>query len=200
MDTELKFRKLFSLIPERECGDCVSCCEIPSINSPKLKKPADVLCPNCAKPGCSIYDTRPIVCRQYHCLWRHLDTLATDLRPEKSKVMFSLHYSLTPRNIFQKAFIVGATLESWEIFCTPAVEAALKSLIEDFALPVWLNLQNQGKLVYPLPDVAQEILHPGSANSADVALEAKRWLAQYEKRASQLILEDRKFSAQHHLS
>jgi hypothetical protein len=196
MDTELKFRKLFSLVPERECGDCVSCCEIPSIDSPKLKKPADVLCPNCTKPGCGIYDKRPVVCRQWYCLWRRLDTLATDMRPEKSKVMFSLHYSVMPRNIFEKAFIIGRTLESWEIFYTPAVAAALDSLIQEFELPLWLNYGNQQKLVYPLPDLAQEILHPGSAKSADVALEAKRWLAQYEQRASQLMLEDRKFRLQ----
>jgi hypothetical protein len=195
MDIELKFRKFFSLVPERECGDCVSCCEIAGVDSPKLKKPAGVLCPNCATPGCSIYDTRPVVCRQYHCLWRQLDTLATDMRPEKSKVMFSLHYSVAPRNVFQKAFIVGATLESWEIFRTPAVEAAIDSLIRDFELPVWLSFQHQGKLVYPLPDMAQEIRHPGSAKSADVAADAKRWLARYEERASQLILEEGKFTA-----
>jgi hypothetical protein len=193
MNTELNSRKFFSLIPERECGDCTSCCEIPSINSVKLKKPEDTLCPNCTKPGCSIYDARPVVCRQYYCLWRHLDTLSSDMRPEKLKVMFSVHYSLKPDNILQKAFIVASTLEGWEVFSAPEVETALNSVIKDLELPVWVNFRTQGKLVYPLPDLAQEILHPGSAKSADVALEAKSWLARHEERASQLIQEARKF-------
>jgi hypothetical protein len=194
MNTELESREFFPLIPERECGGCTACCEILSIDSLKLKKPADTPCPNCTKPGCRIYDTRPVVCRQYYCLWRHRDALSSDMRPEKLKVMFSVHYSLKPGDILQKAFIVASTLEGWEIFSTPEVKTALNSLIEDLELPLWINFRGQGKLVYPSPDLAQEIQHPGSAKSTEVALEARSWLTRYEERASQLILEARKFA------
>lgn len=69
----------------RTCGSCDACCTLPGVEV--LHKPP---CTKCAHSdgGCQIYPTRPIVCREYTCLW--LDAgmgLETD-RPEQIGIMF----------------------------------------------------------------------------------------------------------------
>lgn len=74
---------------ERACGDCRICCKLPDI--PELNKPRDTWCRHTSlrdgTPGCSIYDDRPGVCREFRCAW--LDGLGTDRdRPDKLGVMW----------------------------------------------------------------------------------------------------------------
>lgn len=73
----------------RSCGVCRICCKLPSI--PELDKPADTWCEHAAltnaKPGCSIYDDRPGVCRDFKCAW--LDGLGEERdRPDRLGVMW----------------------------------------------------------------------------------------------------------------
>jgi hypothetical protein len=57
-------------ITGRTCGDCSLCCKLINVREP-LNKPRDVWCQHCrpGKGGCSIYDTRPDVCRGFACDW-----------------------------------------------------------------------------------------------------------------------------------
>lgn len=83
--------------PTREsCGTCGACCR--SFAIPELNKPENVWCVH-AKPGrlpgaCTIYESRPQVCRTFRCLWlmSHLDPEKTPMpmaiRPDKSHVVF----------------------------------------------------------------------------------------------------------------
>ncbi|TKW70576.1 MAG: hypothetical protein DI543_28680, partial [Bradyrhizobium icense] len=80
------------------------------INEPELKKPVDVLCKHCTGHSCSIYDSRPSVCRGWYCVWRVEKDLPDDMRPDKCGVMFSLDGDAQPQTIFDNFFIVGRTL------------------------------------------------------------------------------------------
>lgn len=53
-------------MPDRECGECRACCEIPIIEA--LDKPANTLCEHWCG-NCTIYEERPKVCAGFNCLW-----------------------------------------------------------------------------------------------------------------------------------
>ena len=73
------------LVPGRECGDCTVCCTVMAIDKPDIQKEAGVTCRHCVG-GCAIYETRPSLCREYHCGWRQLPILDDSWRPDRSGV------------------------------------------------------------------------------------------------------------------
>ena len=76
------------LVANRECGKCVVCCKVLTIDDPQLQKLPGVMCGNCKTgSGCKIYDTRPDPCRGFFCGWRYLRELDDKWRPDKSGVM-----------------------------------------------------------------------------------------------------------------
>ena len=84
------------LVPHRDCGPCNVCCKVPIIDTPEMKKSPGVLCPNCvAGIGCQIYETRPEVCREHYCGWRHLALLDDSWRPDLSNIYVELKYLST---------------------------------------------------------------------------------------------------------
>lgn len=74
----------------RTCGTCTLCCKLPRVA--ELNKPAGVWCVSCHEgQGCTIYDSRPQVCRFYMCGW--LGGVGSDeMRPDKSGVILSLQH------------------------------------------------------------------------------------------------------------
>lgn len=52
----------------RNCGSCTFCCIVQGIK--EINKPEGIKCKHIYNGGCSIYDTRPMPCRTFHCLWR----------------------------------------------------------------------------------------------------------------------------------
>jgi hypothetical protein len=77
---------------ENRCGSCTACCRVYAI--PPLKKPAGTWCQHCdIGKGCKIYDDRPALCVEFTCLWLAMKNrgveVADDLRPDRSKVVFS---------------------------------------------------------------------------------------------------------------
>ena len=78
-----------ALVPGRSCGDCTVCCTVMAIDKPEIQKEAGVTCRHCAG-GCAIYDTRPQLCRDYHCGWRQLAMLDESWRPDRSGVFVEL--------------------------------------------------------------------------------------------------------------
>jgi len=56
-------------VSERRCGTCSLCCKLAKVD--ELHKPAGVWCRHCApgRGGCTIYETRPSVCRNWSCSW-----------------------------------------------------------------------------------------------------------------------------------
>lgn len=66
----------------RSCGSCSLCCSVLRVD--ELKKPAGFDCPQQqGEAGCAIHETRPNVCRSYHCLWLQ-GGLEDDERPDQT--------------------------------------------------------------------------------------------------------------------
>jgi hypothetical protein len=78
------------LVSGRSCGSCSVCCKALKIDTPELKKLAGVLCPNCARAGCQIYENRPSVCAEYYCGWKILRHLSDNWRPDRCGVLIGL--------------------------------------------------------------------------------------------------------------
>jgi hypothetical protein len=88
------------LVPGRICGECTICCTVMAIDKPDIQKQAGATCRHCRgglaapKPqgegGCAIYETRPALCRDYHCGWRQLPILDDGWRPDRSGVFVEL--------------------------------------------------------------------------------------------------------------
>jgi hypothetical protein len=75
-----------TLVAGRDCGGCTVCCTVLTVDKPEIQKQAGSLCRHCKNGGCSIYETRPPVCRGYYCAWRTVDIFSEDWRPDKSGV------------------------------------------------------------------------------------------------------------------
>jgi Fe-S-cluster containining protein len=64
----------------RSCGSCSLCCTVLRVD--ELGKRAGEDCPHQrGEKGCGVYETRPPICRNYHCLWRQ-GGLEDDERPD----------------------------------------------------------------------------------------------------------------------
>ena len=73
-------------MPGRQCGACTLCCKLLRIGP--LEKPAGTWCRHCTQGvGCTIYATRPDVCRQFYCAYRLTDDIPEEWYPLKSKIM-----------------------------------------------------------------------------------------------------------------
>lgn len=71
----------------RSCGECSLCCKLAKIV--ELDKPEGVWCRHCApgRGGCTIYETRPPVCRNWNCNWIIEPALGPEWRPLTSKMI-----------------------------------------------------------------------------------------------------------------
>lgn len=75
-----------SIAEARSCGPCTLCCRLPDIDY--FDKPANEWCAHCVDgKGCSIYNDRPSVCRDFLCLWMTGDALGDEWEPARSKMM-----------------------------------------------------------------------------------------------------------------
>lgn len=75
----------------KECGECSVCCISLRIDTPELAKPANTPCKYLAPTsGCSIYERRPEICKVWRCGWLMLETLPSQFRPDRSKVLITL--------------------------------------------------------------------------------------------------------------
>lgn len=77
------------LVPGRNCGDCTACCTVLAVDQPDMQKRAGVTCRHC-RGGCTVYDTRPVLCRDFHCGWRQLPILDDAWRPDRSGVFVEI--------------------------------------------------------------------------------------------------------------
>jgi hypothetical protein len=74
-------------VPGRSCGDCTACCVVPSISTELFYKPVGIACQHCVSASCAIYEERPQLCRDFHCVWRSMPALDESWRPDLSGVM-----------------------------------------------------------------------------------------------------------------
>ncbi|MCX6127945.1 MAG: YkgJ family cysteine cluster protein [Proteobacteria bacterium] len=115
MATKIK-RNTGDGIPQkgRTCGACSLCCtqlEIESKpgfttrldNAEDLAKPAGRMCAYLGPKGCTIYEHRPLVCRQFACDWllgeKKFGPEDSPLETGRLGVRgVTLHFQLNPRN------------------------------------------------------------------------------------------------------
>lgn len=72
----------------RGCDGCTLCCKV--LEAEPIGKPANVWCVHCVKTkGCAIHETRPPVCREYHCGWLIDASLGEEWRPETAHLIIS---------------------------------------------------------------------------------------------------------------
>ena len=68
------------------CGSCTVCCM--ALRIVELDKQAGIFCQHCLPAkGCGIYETRPGICRTFHCGWRQVPQLGEAWRPDRSGVL-----------------------------------------------------------------------------------------------------------------
>ncbi|WP_377297944.1 hypothetical protein [Rhizobium sp. SGZ-381] len=73
-------------LASRQCGTCTFCCHLPDIEA--LDKPANTLCRHCVEEkGCTIYDSRPTLCRDFLCLWRSCGEFGPEWQPQQAGMM-----------------------------------------------------------------------------------------------------------------
>ncbi len=96
------------LVPGRTCGGCTVCCTTLVVDTPEIQKAPGVTCKYC-KGGCTIYETRYPVCRDYHCAWRKLDILDDNWRPDRSQVFAQFERDNIPPS-FDADFGIGLLL------------------------------------------------------------------------------------------
>jgi hypothetical protein len=76
----------------RSCGECSLCCNL--LHVVELRKPANIWCEHCqpgrAEGGCTIYESRPSICRQYACGWLMSSNVGDEWRPLKCRMILSL--------------------------------------------------------------------------------------------------------------
>lgn len=179
--------KYFSLLPDRECGDCMVCCEYMPISTRGLIKPGNTLCPHViVNRGCSIYETRPNVCRTWHCLWRRDAAMPDELRPDKSGMLFSLIIHDEPRSLLENAHITCIAMKSKAAYDAPLAAAAVRRYIDEGVLPVWLGFDGGKSLIYPDPAFADAIEHPATSQQNPLVERGKEWRQRYEAMLEEL--------------
>ena len=181
MSEKTVLNKYFALVPDRQCGDCMVCCEYMPISTKGLIKPGQTLCPHViVNRGCSMYDTRPNVCRTWHCLWRRDAAMPEALRPDKSRMIFSLIVHDEERSLFEQTHITCIAMQSKSDYEQPLVAATIQRYVEEGVLPVWLGHDGGKECIYPDPEMADAILHPVSTQFKDLVAPGKQWRARYE--------------------
>jgi hypothetical protein len=79
------------------CGDCKLCCKVYPM--PIFNKPDKVWCQHAVGSGCGIYDQRPLICRDFVCVWLK-SNLPEKYRPDKCGVIVRIAAELNGHYIY----------------------------------------------------------------------------------------------------
>jgi hypothetical protein len=84
-----------SALPQRECGSCNLCCDVLEVTD--VAKPVNELCKHWEQgKGCTIYDSRPQMCRSFSCAWLQ-GHLGDEWFPERAGMV--VHFSQDAVNV-----------------------------------------------------------------------------------------------------
>jgi hypothetical protein len=153
-------RTLNHLVPGRDCGDCVACCEVLRIVDPEVGKPAGIMCRHNTGKGCGIHATRPDICRRWFCLWRRIDAMPDEARPDRSGVIFCLEGEEDHPNPFARFCVVARPVGSPRALRSELVRRVVAMFARQGDLPVWLHRHGVRTLIHPPPDLADAIERP----------------------------------------
>lgn len=164
-----------SLVPGRECGECTLCCIVPGIDKPDMQKQPKSVCRHCDK-GCTIYETRPEVCRDYYCGWRKMDLIPGDWRPDKSGVFAELTTDLPPQfnsGVGVILILTGNPLKT--VRQHEFIDFVARCISSNF--PLFLSLPGpKGKQCAQLPLNTRDIYEAARRSRSDTRLEVEKIL------------------------
>ncbi|WP_066467366.1 hypothetical protein [Bosea sp. WAO] len=172
-------RTLNHLTPGRECGDCVACCEVLRIVDPEVGKPAGVMCRHNTGKGCGIHATRPQICRSWFCLWRRIDAMPDEARPDRCGVIFCLEGEESHPNPFARFCVVARPIGRSRALRSPIVREVIAMFVRQGTLPVWQHRHGVRTLIYPPPDLADAIERPKTTPFQALVPAATAWLRQH---------------------
>jgi Fe-S-cluster containining protein len=130
----------------RKCGDCVVCCVYLRIDVPELKKDGMSHCPHVLAAededpgkrvcyngaGCSIYENRPVVCKDYRCEWLNGHGNEED-RPDRCGILVDrlrgVENAIECKPIWQNA---ASEKEGWEAIQRISKSKGMPALVMSF--------------------------------------------------------------------
>lgn len=123
----------------RQCGDCQLCCKLLPVRP--LAKPAGERCQHQkVGKGCTIYSTRPFVCRDWNCAWLSDPRTSELRRPDRS------HYVVD--GLLDFITIQSSDGQEQQLPCAQVwVDPAFKDAHRDPALRRYLAARNLPAIV-----------------------------------------------------
>ncbi len=165
-------------IEARACGDCVACCQVLNINEPDMVKPADQLCMHCTGTGCGVYASRPQVCRTWDCVWRRIDSMPPETRPDRLGVLFTIDRQAQPQTLFDRLYFVGRAVGDPTALHKTAT-GDVGAMLAHGPLPIFVTWEDNRKMVYPREVLAAAILDPFGPHDPALVEEGRAWMARY---------------------
>lgn len=166
-------------IPARGCDGCVACCQVLNIDEPDMVKPADQLCMHCTGQGCAIYGGRPEVCRSWDCIWRRIDSMPLETRPDQLGVLFTIDRQAEPQTPFDRLYFVGRSLSQPEALHKQAA-LDVAAMLAHGPLPIFFSWADQRQMIYPRAELAAAILDPEGAHTPSLVEEGRAFMAKFE--------------------
>lgn len=177
--SQLREHLFGALLEQRDCGGCTACCEFTEIVSPEYNKPAGERCGHCVDGGCAVYASRYPVCRRWQCLWKHIDALPEEARPDRCGVMCVLDQPQAPGNVLARLSVRLMVIDRKRA-AAAGLLAPMIDMFEQGDLPVWLDeLGDSLHLLHPPPEVARPVMDGDFSDP-----EARRWRAGVRETAS----------------
>jgi hypothetical protein len=166
-------------IPARACGDCVACCQVLNIDTPQMTKAADQMCVHCTAGGCGVYDTRPQVCRDWDCVWRRIDSMPLQTRPDHLGVLWTIDRQAEPQTPFDRLYFVARAVGEAEALKKPP-NLDVAAMLAHGPLPIFASWGERREMIYPRAELAAAILDPLGPHDAALVHEGRAFMAKFE--------------------
>jgi Fe-S-cluster containining protein len=176
-ETDLETVLLGPVLADRECGDCVACCNVLTVDTPDFKKPAGTPCTHLTSRGCGIHAVRPHICRTWFCAWRRVAGMSDEARPDRSGLLVSINFERAPRNCFEGVSINVRLLAGSEAIANGMAATILDALCDQL-VPVWFSDGSKKMLMHPENEVASLVLS-GEPAPAHLQKEVAAWRERY---------------------
>lgn len=168
----------------RDCGGCTLCCTITKIDTPELSKEPGVPCAHLTERGCGIYESRFPVCHGFFCLWRRIEAMPEEARPDRCGVMFGHAGNPGSDNPFERFYIHALAADGTGVFDTPLLQGLLHMFAQG-DVPVWISTEDGGRaLVHPAPEIVSAVMSDEKAADRGLRTAARDWQSGTRKRRS----------------
>ena len=167
----------------RRCGSCTLCCRLVPV--PQLAKPAGTRCKHASyAKGCTIYATRPNVCRAWSCRWLADPRTAGMPRPDRCHYVIDLSYDYItmtdakgspPRMVtVAQVWVDPSFPDAWR---APELRAYMLALAEQYGVATIIRWNSRKAMtVFPPPissdrqwhEVRDSTIEARSTEEADV--------------------------------